>query len=281
MIKLLTFNSSAMPLTRNLTSIAVLSTLLCTSLGSTNPVSSQNHPQFSDSDREVTQLFYPDAREGQNIKVIGIGQASQSADRAILTLRFTIAETLSSQGIASLPPEAFVEALKPIVSALTAAGIENIETQIPPPSQQVLPFPGPRRPDPDGAAIVVSLDNPESEDLDKVIEIVQDVGEGSDRVRFRTAQVQFELEDCAALAGEAYQAAVRDAQNRAEAISGAIGATLDTPAVSEPFYIPVLPGCLSPSLSYFNQPQTYKPNMEMELTIIRQLFFTYPTRSGF
>lgn len=97
-----------------------------------------------------------------------------------------------------------------------------------------------------------------------------------DRLSLSAARVQFELDNCPALERDAYEAAVNDVNNRAQAIAGSIGAILDIPAVSEPFYSPVLPGCLLETFSWLNRPQPYEPGMATDLTVIRQLFFTYP-----
>jgi hypothetical protein len=150
-----------------------------------------------------------------------------------------------------------------------------VTTKISQPSSQGLPFPIPGISQAGGAEIVVALDNPESEDLDQVMAIVQNVS--SDRVNLKTAKVEFQLDNCAALERETYQAAIEDAQNRAQAIADSIGATLEMPTVSEPFYTVALPGCSSSAFSFLNQPQTYKPGMETKLQLVRQLFLSYPT----
>lgn len=270
------------------TSIVIISTLFWTNLtnitGATplastvserEMISSDDHQPFLERDRQLAQLFYPNASEGQTIQVIGIGEASQSADRAAFTLRFTPKgdrpSSLEGMGV----PLTMAD-LEPFVDALKAERIAVSETQISQSNPQMLPFPLPGNSDSGGAVIVVSLENPQPEDLDNVIEIIRAVEKQSDRLSLKTAEVQFELDNCTGLEQETYQAAVKNAQNRAQAIADSIGATLDIPAISEPFYSLALPGCSMKTFSFLNEPQTYKPGMATELQITRQLFFTYP-----
>lgn len=257
-------------------SIFILSALFWasfTSAGSAKPISASDHKLSLAREDQLAQLFYPQPSENQRIQVIGIGEASQSADRAAFTLQF--APKGNDSGLRGMQTALTQTDLEPILAALEAEGITVIETEISQPSSQGLPFPIPGTSQSGGAEIVVALENPEPEDLDRVIEIVKPVG--SDRVTLKTAKVQFELDNCAALERETYQAAVEDAQNRAEAIADSIGATLEMPSVSEPFYTVALPGCSLRALSFLNQPQTYKPGMETELQLVRQLFLSYPT----
>lgn len=258
----------------SLTSVAV-ATPLSSTFSEREMSSSGEQQQFLERDPKLAQLFYPNASDGQEIQVIGIGQASQSADRALFSLRLTPKED-SRSSLEGMGEPLTMADLKPFVNALTAEGISVSETQISQPKPPMLPIPLPGNSDSGGAVIVVLLENPQSEDLDKVMGIVRSVEKQSARLSLKTAQVQFELNNCAALEQETYQAAVNNAQNRAQAIADSIGATLDLPAVSEPFYTLALPGCSGKTFSFLNQPQTYKPGMETKLKITRQLFFTYP-----
>ena len=269
------------------TSILMLSTLFWTSLTSivvATPlastfsqreiISSGDSQKFLERDPKIAQLFYPNASEGQKIQVIGIGEASQSADRAVFTLRLTPKEDSRASEVPLMMAD-----LEPFIDALTAEGISIRETEISQSNPQMLPIPFPGNANSGKAVIVVSLENPQSEDLDKVMEIVRTVEQQNQQntpLSVKTAKVQFELDNCTALEQETYQAAVKNAQNRAQAIADSIGATLEIPAVSEPFYTLALPGCSSKTFSFLNQQQTYKPGMETKLQITRQLFFTYP-----
>ncbi|NBD18900.1 MAG: DUF541 domain-containing protein [Cyanobacteria bacterium] len=258
----------------SLTSIASATPLASTVL-EREMISSGDHQLPLERNRQLAQLFYPKPSENQTIQVIGIGEASQSADRAAFTIRFTpkgdSPSSLEGMGV----PISMAD-LEPFVDALKAEGIAVSETQIAQSNPQMLPFPLPGNSDSDGTAIMVSLENPQPEDLDNVIEIIRTVEKQSDRLSLKTAEVQFELDNCTGLEQETYQAAVKDAQNRAQAIADSIGATLDIPAVSEPFYSLALPGCSIKTFSFLNEPQTYEPGMATELQITRQLFFTYP-----
>lgn len=232
----------------------------------------------SDS-QKTAQLFYPGADENQNIKVVGIGQASQAADRAIFRLLFTF-NPASQPDLGPLQ----VEDLEPVIDALADEGISRsaIETKLKP-ARQGLPFPlpFPSGSNSDSVEVSVNLDDPKSEDLDTIIEIAQEVDNARDRFSLSTAKVQFELDDCTTLEQEAYQAVVNDAKNRAEAIAGPLGATLNSPSVSEPFYSLALPGCsLGSSSSFPNLPTNYEPGMSTDVNIIRQLFFTYTVSPG-
>jgi len=257
----------------SLTSI-VSSTPLASTVSEREITSSDDHQSFLVRDRQLAQLFYPKPSESQTIQVIGIGEASRSADRAAFTLHFTPKEDNSAlPGMAT--PLTFAD-LEPIITALKAEGISVLETKISPGNSQALPFPIPGNSDSGGAAIVISIENPQSEDLDQVMQVVRAAEKQGDQISLKTAKVQFELDNCTALEQETYQAAVNNAQNRAQAIAKSIGATLDIPAVSEPFYSLALPGCSLRTLSFLNQPQTYKTGMETDVQITRQLFFTYP-----
>lgn len=259
----------------SLTSL-VVATPLASTFSERERISSSEHQQFLERDpKRLAQLFYPNASDGQKIQVIGIGEASQSADRAAFTLRLT-PKGDNRSSLEGMGKPLTMADLEPFINALTAEGFSVNETEISQPKPQMLPIPLPGNTNSGGAVIVVLLENPQSEDLDELMEIVRSVANQSARLSVKTAQVQFELDDCTALEQETYQAAVKNAQNRAQAIADSIGATLGLPAVSEPFYTLALPDCSSKTFSFFNQPQTYKPGMETNLQITRQLFFTYP-----
>src|SRR5919202_3934018 len=141
------------------------------------------------SDRLITQLFYPAVGDGQTFRVIGKGRATAAADTARIEFKF------SSNTPSKEPPEGTTsqfelqatpltkESFKPIVDALVGIGV---------PANAI------------------------------------------------------ELKDCRALERAAYQAAMKDAQERARAIADAIGAELGkVPSVAEPFYDVFLSRCSS------------------------------------
>jgi|GEM_PF-6808108 len=251
---------------------------------------SSSTPDLSmpEDDNEIAQLFYPNANERQSIQVIGIGQASQPADSAILGLLFTPqVDNLSleidpSQSNWEEVEPLTTEELQPVVDVLIADGMPEsaIKAKIVPPTQGGFSFPFPGGFNPGGATIVIHLNQPQTEDLDKVMGIVQAVVQDSERLSLQTATVQLQLNNCSSLEQQAYEAAIGNGQRRAQTIADLLNAALDIPAISEPFYNPILPGCHLDSFSWFNnESQTYEPGMETNISVIRQLFFTYPILS--
>ena len=243
----------------------------------------------SEGDSEIAQLFYPNASDRQSIQVIGIGQASQSADRAILELIFSPQieevpfDATSSESDWEEVEPLTTEELQSVVNALTAKGIPEsaITAKIAPPSQGSSYFPFPGAYNPGGATIMIRFNQPRSEDLDKVMGVVQGVVEDSERLSLQTANVQLELDNCLSLEQQAYEAAVGNGQLRAKSIANLLNATLDIPAISEAFYNPILPGCNLENFSWLSsETRAYEPEMETTISVIRQLFFTYPILSS-
>lgn len=184
----------------SLTSI-VVATPLASTFSERERISSGEHQQFLERDPELAQLFYPNASNGQKIQVIGIGEASKSADRAAFTLRLT-PKGDNRSSLEGMGEPLTMADLEPFVNALTTEGFSVSETEISQPKPQMLPIPLPGNTDSGGAVIVVLLENPQSENLDEIMEIVRTVEKQSGRLSVKTAQVQFELDDCAALEQE-------------------------------------------------------------------------------
>ncbi|NET54003.1 MAG: SIMPL domain-containing protein [Merismopedia sp. SIO2A8] len=236
----------------------------------------------------LAQWFYPEG-DRSIVQVIGIGQVSQPADRAFLSLPFApIYEAdpppdgVLSQFGWEEPEPLTLEELQPIVEALIASGLEAsaVESKIVPPQSGALPFPFPSGSSPGGALVIVTLDDPQIATLDQIVETTQGTVEESDRLDFGSPQVQLELDSCSQLEQNAYQAAVASAQERAEAIATALDVRLSTPAISEPFYSPLLSGCYNDSLFVFGEgDEPYEPGMDLSIELIKQLFFSYPIES--
>ncbi|MEM9216948.1 MAG: hypothetical protein AAGD25_21690 [Cyanobacteria bacterium P01_F01_bin.150] len=233
----------------------------------------------------TAQWFYPEG-DRSIVQVIGIGQVSQPADQAVLTLPFApvyqtepLPDGVLSQFGWEEPDPLTLEELQPIVDALVDAGLEAsaIEPKIVPSQPGSFSWPFPSGGSLGGALVIVTLEDPQITVMDRAVETVQGVVEDSDRLEFGSPKVKLSLDNCIPLEQESYQAAVASAQARAEAIATSLDVELAIPAISEPFYSPVLSGCYGDSFSVFGEgDEPYIPGMDLSIELIKQLFFSYP-----
>jgi Protein of unknown function (DUF541) len=171
------------------------------------------------------------------------------------------------------------ETFKPIVDALVADGIpiEAIEVMTREPMEA------------DTGKVIVKLDKPTRSRIQQIVKLVKDKASDSEIFVFQTVGVRYLVNDCAALARSAYQAAINDAKNRATAMAEAMGAQLGTVAsvVEPPFYdILVTPLCSQESSSglasfpfgFGGTSSGYDPTAPAEVQLRRDIFVTYPVR---
>ena len=246
------------------------------------------HPASSAStnpDTLMAQWFYPEG-DRSTVQVIGIGQVSQPADQAVLTLPFSpvyqtepLPEGVLSQFGWEEPEPLTVEELQPIVDALVNSGLDasDVEAKIVPSQAGLFSFPFPSGSSLGGALVIITLEDPQIAVLDQAVETTQGVVEESDRIDFGSPQVKLSLDNCLPLEQESYEAAVASAQARAAAIATSLDVELSTPAISEPFYSPLLSGCYGDSLSVFGEgDEPFVPGMDLSIELVKQLFFSYP-----
>jgi hypothetical protein len=239
------------------------------------------------SDRLITQLFYPAVGDGQTFRVIGKGRATGAADTARVEFKF------SSNTPSEEPPEGTTsqfelqatpltkESFKPIVDALVGIGVpaNAIEVKISESRRNALPFPFPSS-ETGGAQVVVNLDQPVRERVDRVVTVVNQAASKSNKLSVDSVGVQYSVKDCRALERAAYQAAMKDAQERARAIADAIGAELGkVPSVAEPFYDVFLSRCSSGGNFPFGEnTPSYEPNAPAEVEVKKDIFVSFPVK---
>lgn len=272
--------ATQLPLSPSFTTLPAIS--VAPDNGSAN--SSANAPEPSD-EMLMAQWFYPEG-DRSIVQVIGIGQVSQPADQAILTLPFApvyqtdpLPDGVLSQFGWEEPEPLTLDELQPIVDALVASGLDasTVEPKIVPPQSGSFSFPFSSGGSLGGALIIVTFETPQIAVLDQAVETTQGVIEDSDRIEFGSPKVKLSLDTCIPLEQESYQAAVASAQARAGAIATSLDVELATPAISEPFYSPMLSGCYGDSFSVFSEgDEPYVPGMDLSIELVKQLFFSYP-----
>lgn len=241
-------------------------------------------PSKSD-ETQIAQFFYPpaDART-QGISVMGYGTATAPADTAKLQLFFVGAQS-SSPSPNPFPTSTgtplTAEQLQPVVDALVAAGVSADAIELGTASTQAFVFfniPGQQ--------LTITLAQPTSAQVQSLIELAQETAAENDTAALVNTSVQYSINDCQSLAGEAYTVAIADAQSRARAIATQLGVELAAvPSIAEsPFsLLTFTPGSTCdapPSISLpfnFNVTQS-APNLgaPAEVQLRRDLFVTFP-----
>lgn len=235
----------------------------------------------------ITQLFYPPVTDPQALRVPGRGRASKPADTARLAFKIgtgasseSLPEgTLSYAQVAQAPVTR--ETLKPIVDAIAATGVpaDAIQVKITEPRPSALPFPFPSTGSAGGAEVVVTIEQPTRDRLEKIVTAANQAVSKNKEISISSVDVQFSAKDCQALERTAYQTAVQDAQTRASAIAQAMGAKMRrVGSVAEPFYNAYLPGCDSQGNLPFggDSAASYDPNAPIEVEVTKELFVTFP-----
>ena len=268
-------------------------------LGATTPKIAKANPVNSDS--RVAQMFFPPVTDRHAIMVLGQGQVSLPAEIARMEFIFTnnipsesTSETPSvtlrskQNSISQLPPTETAltkESLKPIVDALVASGVaaNAIEIIVTPSSSSSFPFPFPSSGG--SAKVVVKLDKPTRDRLQQIVTLVNEAARKNGKIVVQSVNVRYAMKDCQPLVRAAYQAAVKDARNRAETIAQAMNVQLgNVPSVAESFlYDLFVPLCseataLPSFLPFGSSASPYDPNAAIEVQLRRDIFVTYPIK---
>ncbi|MBD0265126.1 MAG: SIMPL domain-containing protein [Tolypothrix sp. Co-bin9] len=245
------------------------------------------------------QLFYPPASDRHSLMVIGQGVVRVPADTADIELVFSSgasndkletqpsalpeARRLSSQtlllnykiAVESLPnPKSLTKAtLQPVVNSLVAKGIraDKIQVQINANSSA------------DNAKILVRLEKPTRDRVQEIVATANKTTSEIENLSVKNVGVEYAVNDCPALQSSVYQSAMKDAQNRAQALATAMGVKLGIPSVAEPFYTLLYPSCSSktgvplPSFASFLSSPAYNPDAPAEVEMKKDIFVTYTT----
>lgn len=260
----------------------------------------------ANSDTRVAQMFFPPVSDRHAIMVLGQGQVSLPADTArmeflfsnsipsespsstsqtrSLTLRSKQNSPFESQPQPTVTPLT-KESFKPIVDALVASGVpaNAIEVIVTPSSSSSFPFPFPGSEG--GAKVVMKLDKPTRDRLQQIVTVVNEAARKNGKIVVKSVNVRYAMKDCQDLVRAAYQAAVKDARNRAEAIAQAMNVQLGkVPSVAESFFYDLLvPLCseateLPSFLQFGSSGSRYDPNAPIEVQLRRDIFVTYPIK---
>ncbi len=235
----------------------------------------------------MAQLFYPPVTDPSALRVPGRGRASEPANLGRLIFEFEDSNfpeslpegTLFYSEVAQKPLTK--DSFEAIVDALVASGVttEAIEVKITSPRPSVLPFPFPSTGTPGSAKILVKVEQPTRERLEPIVTTISEATSKNDSLSISSVNVQYFAKDCEVLERAAYQAAVRDAQNRASAIAEAMGATMrGVGSVAEPFYKVYFSGCNNDASLPFVGDDTspYDPDAPMEIEVNKEIFVTFP-----
>lgn len=284
---------------RTARTVFVVTNLVLVHLGQTElqvswalPPQAAISPEFQAHPPRMAQLFYPPAEPAPVVRVIGKGQASQMADLAELSFEF---DPLSQESSPAEPtalapglrltaaPGAVTEVdLKAVLQALLAAGISqnDIRTSVDSTSDSSsipFPLPFPPKSSGSGAHIIVQQKIPTQAKLSQIVDTVERAAGTLKSVTLSRVGVSYKLQDCQALEASVYQAAVRSARHRAQAIATAMGATLNPiPSVAQPFYELIVPSCQSSTTFPFGKSNSnYDPKAMPEVSLTRDIFVTY------
>ena len=239
---------------------------------------------------QVAQLFFPPAGQRSVLRVVGKGEARQSADVAHIELE--ISE--GSDGTAEFPdePSPFQggsgtkvsltkKDLRPIVDALLQSGIPQMDimVKITQPRSTGLPLPIPPIGSAGKAAVEVQLQQPTQEGIEAVVTTANKAADKLGTLVLDNVTVHYQVKDCAQLAAKAYAIAVQDARNRAQAIAQALDAKLSpVPSVAEPFYGVFLPGCNEELQLPFVSEGIGDELDDLEVEVKRDIFVTYTVK---
>ena len=170
--------------------------------------------------------------------------------------------------------------MKPLVKVVAkAAGVSpsQVTVKVPKSRSRISPFPIPSLGGNDSAYVMVKVKQPTPNKIEKVIVAAENHLQDSSTLALDDVKVNFKINECEQLKLNAFEAAVADAQKRAEAIAGAMKATLSANAsVAEPFFNMFVPGCDSgKGFSLSGKKNSYEPGDPIEVVVDRVIFFTY------
>lgn len=283
---------------KNIAISRIVSAVIVTGLGTAIPRSSMAH-SLTFTHRElladgelnhslIAQLFYPPINERHALMIVGKGQATAPADTARVELKFSD-EKPNSSPVPSESTPSYArriarslarENVKPIVDALIAIGVpsEAIEVKVGDRSSQSFPYSSEAP-----ASIIIKIEKPTTTRVQKIVTTASEAASKSGKLFVEGVSVAYRVTDCQHLESIAYQAAMKDAQNRAKALATAMGAELGKVAsVAEPFYSVFLPSCNAqsnfPSLPFGSTTPSYNPAAPAEVQVNKDIFVTYPVK---
>jgi uncharacterized protein YggE len=236
---------------------------------------------------KLAQLYYPPVSDRQGIMVFGQGQVRLPADRARIELTLVQASTPSTSKPTPTPKPITKQSLQPIVDAIAAWGVpaKDIEVNVEIKSTTPVPFNFTK------PKISFEVDKPNRTRVATIINQLKDVAKEKAQVSVEAVNVGYAVKDCQSITTAAYQAAIKDARLRADAIATALKVKLsEVPTVSESFFYDiVVPLCVSETGQSVPLPlgygelrvlPPYNPEAPTEVQLRRDLFVTYPIKEG-
>jgi uncharacterized protein YggE len=245
----------------------------------------QIQPQASTKPDTVAQLYYPPVSDRQGIQVFGQGQVRLPADKARLEFTFFRETPPAPDSTIPLPTAKPItkDNLQPVVDAIANLGIPAKDIKVQLDATSVIPFSAAK------PKIVFEIEKPTRSRMETIVNQVKDIAKDKAKVSVETVNVGYAIKDCQALTTAAYQAAVKDARLRAEAIASSLKVKLsDVPTVSESFFYDiVVPLCVTETGESLPLPlgygdlkllPPYNPEAPAEVQLRRDLFVTYPIK---
>jgi hypothetical protein len=274
------------------TAILAVNTAIASSSWAKSPTS--NSQESGKSDR-VAQLYYPPVSDRQGIMVFGQGQVRLPADKARLEFTFvreapttpTPNSTPAPDSDSTLPlpttKPITKENLQPVVDAIANLGIPTKDIKVEIDATSIIPLSATK------PKITFEVDKPTRSRIDTIVNQVKDSAKYKAKVTVEAINVGYAVKDCQKLTTAAYQAAVKDAKSRAEAIASSLKVKLsDVPTVSESFFYDiVVPLCVTETGESLPLPigygelrvlPPYNPEAPAEVQLRRDLFVTYPIK---
>jgi uncharacterized protein YggE len=242
--------------------------------------------QSGKSDR-VAQLYYPPVSDRQGIMVFGQGQVRLPADKARLEFTFVREAPATPPTDSTLPlpttKPITKDNLQPVVDAIANLGIPAKDIKVEIDATSIIPLSTAK------PKITFEVDKPTRSRIDTIVNQVKDNAKDKAKVTVEAINVGYAVKDCQALTTAAYQAAVKDARSRAEAIASSLKVKLsDVPTVSESFFYDiVVPLCVTETGESLPLPigygelrvlPPYNPEAPAEVQLRRDLFVTYPIK---
>ncbi|WP_088241603.1 SIMPL domain-containing protein [Calothrix rhizosoleniae] len=185
----------------------------------------------------IAQTFYPPVSNRQGLMVQGQGEASAPADRA--NIQLFLASQIRRISPSRKTPTPTKQGsltratLQPIIDAIVTQGVpsNNIDVNI----GASASYSGyPYRQNPNNAQLSVKVSQPTQEKIQEIVKVANKTIATNKDFILRRINVNYEVDDCQALEKQAYIAAVKDAQNRANILAQAMNVKIvTTPSIME------------------------------------------------
>jgi uncharacterized protein YggE len=213
------------------------------------------------------------AYEG-SLSVIGTSQINAPADRAIIVLSYysnSYYSADSDPNAAAQTPQVLPSDIKNVVDALVTAGV---------PASNIKAFPDYTTPG--SMKVRLMLDQPTQARVEQTIEAANTAVMKTNRYTTSGAVVGYTVNDCQSVENQARQAAMNDAQNRANALARVAGAQVGrVHSLSESVswgtsYSTVCPASSDPTAytDYYSLPM-YDPSVPPTVRVVYSLNATY------